>query len=765
MVRPYCLKPDLTGEGVMMIKISGAFLIMSLLVFSGCSNDDNPVTQVNGFIGGRVTADGQGLAGVTITVSSYVVSSGKIGKPESILQEASSGAAGDYRIELPAGQYRIDFSITLDGEFLFTARYPVEVAARLETTVNVDMKDPAPANLIARDDDASVLLTWEHGYGAQSYRIYRSPQNQGDFHLVGETDQSPGTVSAVDIPAAVGSYVYRVSSVIDDVESAPSNTASVEFTGSINAPTEFRALDQISHVALSWRPKENAAYFKVYRSAIYPDNWVIIDSTAQSGYSDIPDQYETFYYYVTAMSTFGTESEPSTSEAVLFDGRYDPPTDLTLIDRGSNFYLTWLANNTAGYYNVYRSIEEDEGFSRIDSVAARHYEDSPTIHQDYYYRVTIVGPNGLESDPSEAVGAYFDGRLDPPDQVMASDMGLYVTVTWSEVPYTGAYILYRSDDGSTYPQIARISAGTLEYDDIPSETGEYFYKVSTETVDGFESQLSQPAGVYFTDNLMRPENVVAENFGTFVEVTWDEVYGATEYYIYRSNSAEGGYVQIGSASQLSFINVPQQAGPLYYKVRAADDIGHVSPFSFYAYTYYSDRPLPPFDIEAIDLLHKVMIDWDSYDPAYDFIVYRAGSPEGEYLPVDTVETLYDTDWPAAAGHLYYKIQAMWQDAILSDLSEYVHVYFSGLLDPPSDLNADTTGGYVSLSWNSVEGASEYDVYRGDSPDIMVLIQTVYDTAATDAPEAGGTYFYAVAARTQGGLESPRSAPVVVEYNP
>ena len=48
---------------------------------------------------------------------------------------------------------------------------------------------------------------------------------------------------------------------------------------------------------------------------------------------------------------------------------------------------------------------------------------------------------------------------------------------------------------------------------------------------------------------------------------------------------------------------------------------------------------------------------------------------------------------------------------------------------------------------------------------MVLIQTVYDTNTTDVPESGGTYYYAVAARTQGGLESPRSAPVVVEFNP
>jgi fibronectin type 3 domain-containing protein len=741
------------------------FLGAFLLVISACSNEDNAVTQANGFIGGRVTADGQGLAGVTITASSYVVTSGKLARTESLLGEASSGAAGDYQIELPAGQYRLDYSIILEGEHLFTARYPIDVLPSLETTVNVDLRDPVPANLIARDDDASVLLTWEHAYGAQSYRVYRSLQGHNDFRLVGETDHVPGTVSAVDIPAEIDAYVYRVASVIDDVESEPSNTASVQFTGSIEPPSEFTALDQISHVVLSWSPKENAVYYRVYRSVVTPDNWEMIDSTAQSDYSDVPDQYETFHYYATAMSTFGTESEPSLTASVLFDGRYDPPANLTLIDRGSNFYLTWLAGNHDGYYNIYRSIEQDQGFSQIDSSLVRHYQDVPTIHQDYYYRITITGANGLESDPSGVVGGYFDGRLDPPDQVLAVDMGLYVTMTWSEVPYTGAYILYRSDDGSTFHQIARVPADALQYDDIPPEEGDYLYKVSTETVDGVESQLSQPASVHFADNLMRPENVNAENFGTFVGISWDEVFGASEYLVYRSNSSEGGYVQIGTTSETSYIDAPQQEGSFYYKVQAADDMGHVSPFSFYAYTYYTDRPLPPFDIVVTDHLYRVMIEWDSYDPSYDFIVYRAGDPGGEYLPVDTVQTLHDIDWPSAAGHLYYRLRALWENVILSDFSEHVHVYFSGLLESPSDLNADTTGGYVSLTWSEVEGASEYDVFRGDGPDEMVLIQTVYDTATTDAPETGGTYFYAVAARTEGGLESPRSAPVVVEYNP
>ena len=735
-----------------------------LLLCASCSDDKNPVQQVNGFISGRVTADGVGLAGVTITVSVYTYSSEGSPKPQNQASLAETAADGDYRIELLTGQYKIRYDKDLNEEFLHTERYPITVQPASETVVNVDLRDPIPANLLAVDDDAAVLLTWESAYRTEDYHVYRTNAGEDNFQLVGEKSGPWYTINMTDAPPAVGAYVYRITGVVNDIESGPSNEAEVEFTATITAPTSFQASDQITHVALSWMAKSNASYYKVYRSVSTPDSWQVLDSTSQSSYSDVPETYETYYYYVTAVSALATESEPSSSEMVEYDGRYDPPSGLTLIDRGSNFYLTWLSGNNAGYYKIYRSIEPDTDFVAIDSTSSLHYEDFPTIHQYYYYRVTVVGPNGLESEPSSIVGANYDGRLDSPDRVLATDMGLYVEISWSEVLWTGAYVIYRSDDSQTYRQIARLSAGYLDYDDIPPAAGNYSYKVSTETVDGVEGPLSSAASVFFSDNLTRPENVVAENFGTFVIVSWDSVPDADGYTVYRSPSGGGGYVEIGSTIQSSYEDIPQSAGDYFYKVRATDDLGHESPFSFYAYTLFTAIPLPPHDVQALDYLYRIQLNWDSEDPDYYFIVYRANSSIGEYIPVDTVETMYADDWPSIAGHYYYKIQALSAPDIESDLSDHVHVYFSGILEMPSGLTGEDVGNYVQLDWQNVTGASEYDVYRGTSPENLEINQTVYDTGATDAPDTAGTYYYAVTAKTHGGLESPRSAPVIVDFD-
>jgi len=740
-------------------------LTIPLLIF-GCSGDKNPVGQAGGVINGKVTAAGVGLAGVTITVSGYAVSDGGSPKLGAYSVLASSAGDGDYSIEVLSGTYKIDFSIVLNSEWLHTARYPIIVSPGSEVAVNVDLKDPVPANLLAADGDAAVNVSWEPGYGADAHRVYRAETGQSDFEQVFELEGNyNSTLTYLDSPPDVGSYSYKITGVSEGIETEASLPAALVFTGSIGAPTGLRAMDRVTRVSLDWDRKERASYFKVFRSAVSPVDWVLLDSTGLNSYSDFPETFDNYQYRATAVSAYDTESAPSSPVTVNYDGRYEPPTGLTLIDRGSNFYLTWVDANYDGYFNIYRSLDPDLEFIRLDSTFQIGYEDVPLIHDHYYYRISVVGPNGLESDRSSAVGAFFDGRLDAPRQVQAYDQGLTVRVSWSQVQWTGAYILYRSDDEQTYRQIARVSGNDISYIDQPPEAGTYLYKVSSETIDGVEGPLSDPAGVYFSDNLTAPEDVRATNFGTYVNVYWTGVSDAGWYAVYRSPTAVGGYVEIGTSEHSGFIDVPQSAGNWFYKVKAHDDFGHESPFSFYGYVYYTNAPLPPSNVNADDLVHHVSIYWQSDSESYTFVVYRSTQAEGDYIVIDTVSLQIAEDWPSTAGHYYYKIRAFAEPDRYSNLSDDAHVYFSGLLAAPTNLRADTSGGYVSLFWNGVEGASEYDVYRGTSENQLDLIQTVYSPECTDAPSTGGTYYYAVTAKTQGGLESPRSAPVVVNYQP
>jgi hypothetical protein len=82
----------------------------------------------------------------------------------------------------------------------------------------------------------------------------------------------------------------------------------------------------------------------------------------------------------------------------------------------------------------------------------------------------------------------------------------------------------------------------------------------------------------------------------------------------------------------------------------------------------------------------------------------------------------------------------------------------GLPPAPEGLSGSPS---VSLIWNSVTGATVYNVYRANAGGTFSLIGGATSNVFTDSGvTAGTTYWYAVSATTSAG-EGPRSAPTAV----
>src|SRR5439155_23392122 len=77
---------------------------------------------------------------------------------------------------------------------------------------------------------------------------------------------------------------------------------------------------------------------------------------------------------------------------------------------------------------------------------------------------------------------------------------------------------------------------------------------------------------------------------------------------------------------------------------------------------------------------------------------------------------------------------------------------------PTGLTATAGNAQVSLSWNSVTGATSYSVYRSTTSGLETLVQSgLTVTTYTDTSRSKGTtYFYQVTASNVGG-ESAKSA--------
>jgi fibronectin type 3 domain-containing protein len=735
--------------------------LIALVLLAACS-EDKPTSPRTGTLSGEVTLDGIAASGVEIIVSSYTTS-GKQGLPRPA--QSMKIAGGSYSFVLNPGIYRADYSWHGENEMISTARYPISIVADQEAVVNVELKDPVPHCFLAVDGDAAVELSWESAYGAQFYRLYRAVSADADFQIIAEVDTSTGAVFYTDQPQTVQTYYYRVTSVNGEgVESGYEAVKQVDFTGAIKPPIGLKAVDLVEYVNLSWDSKTRAVYYHIYRKKSDQAAWTVIDSTAVNSYDDTPAEIAIYYYQITARSLYGTESAPGNIVSVDFDGRFDPPQGLTIIDRGSNLYLNWQDYSNAAYYSIYRSRFPDSGFAKIDTCTASYYADVPVDTGIYYYYVTVTGPNGLESEPSLTVNSFFDHVLDYPAGFNSVNRGLYVELSWQEVLWAGGYRLYRSGDGNIYDQIGRTNGAS--YADAPTLAGLYYYRIATETDIGVRGELSDPVAVQFTNNLLPPTGIVAHNNGTSIQLTWDVVEGVAGHEIYRSGSGSN-YEFIDSALAEYYDDAPEAAGPYYYKLKAFDSSGHISAFSNAAYVYFDDYPLPPDSVLAVDLIYRVYVQWASIDTDGLFLIYRNNNIGGYYNFIDTAYGLSFIDWPPQAGYYYYKVRVIVHDDT-SDFSQPASLFFTGVLDPPSDLTGLDAGTHIHLSWNAPAGASHYQVYRkhSDDPDYAYqLIMTVYESSADDAPEAAGIYFYKVKALTRGDLESAFAGPVQIYFEP
>ena len=739
--------------------------VLTLLFLNGCSDKNSNSTKI-GHIEGRVTIDGAGVPGVLVSVSAYRLTDGgnaRIGDSDAI---QGTSEEGDYIVDLLPGQYRVDYSVSYFGTGFSTARYPIDVGSDAHVRIDVELKDPTPVNLIAIDDNVSVRLSFYRGYNIENYNIYRATGISGDFQLIATVNSSFSPVSYYDRPAQIGSYRYKVAGVYQNGdETAFSNESDIDFTAMVAPPLSFTAEDNLTYVELNWHIANYIIYTKIYR-ATGTGPFTVIDSTSSHTYVDIPESFNTYKYRITAVSTYHTESIPTTEQVINYDGRLEPPTNFSVADHGNVLYLSWNQSGHDSQYNIYRSLVVDDDFVKIDSTDELSYSDRPPLGHTYYYRVSAVAFNGMESGLSVADAALFDGLLEPPTSLYFEDYGLSLMLTWSPVPYAGAYIVYRSDDnGNVYNQITRAGSNYNYFYDTPLTSGEKYYKIASETADGTVGPLSSPYIVYFSNNLLPPTNIQVLNRGLRVNVSWQASYGTSKYAIYRASHAEGDYaIIVDNFNSTFFVDDPPIAGAYYYRIVAKDDIGHVSPMSDYGYVYFTDYPEPPSSVTGIDYDVYVVLNWTSAAGVSRYMVFKSATPYGDYMAVDTVNTTSFIDWPSESGHIYYKVKSL-DGGRLSEFSEFAHVFFSGNLDSPRNLTGGDNGSRVVLNWDAVPHAEEYDVYRGDDSEHMTLNQTVYTTTASDTPDIAGNYYYGIIARTQGGLESPMTTPILVHFTP
>ena len=236
-------------------------------------------------------------------------------------------------------------------------------------------------------------------------------------------------------------------------------------------------------------------------------------------------------------------------------------------------------------------------------------------------------------------------------------------------------------------------------------------------------------------------------------LTWNAVYGATSYRIYRSTSKGSGYSLLGTTTATSYTNTGAKAGTTYYyRVKACNDAG-LSPYSnIVSGQVKTVTPKPAAPVVKIGnsaSSGKPMLTWNAVSGATSYKVYRATSQNGTYSLLGTVTATSYTNTGAKAGTTYYyKVKAVNS----AGESAYSNVVSGRATVTTLTMGHSSTSGKPQLTWKAVSGAASYKVYRATAKNgAYSVINTTKALTYTNVGAAlGTTYYYKVEALNAAG---------------
>jgi len=347
-----------------------------------------------------------------------------------------------------------------------------------------------------------------------------------------------------------------------------------------------------------------------------------------------------------------------------------------------------------------------------------------------------------------------------------------VTVNWnsvSNVTVTGYYLYRSTSSNGSYSKITQYQswgAGSYSHTDYGLTAGTtYYYKVSAYNGDG-EGEKSSAASVT-TPNADTPTGINATvTSSSSVSINWGYVLYATGYKVYRSSSENGEYTLITSIATTSYTDTGlSENTTYYYKVSAYNSAGGEGAKSSVV-SVKTAIPDTPTNVAASAIsgsFSSLRVSWNSVSSASGYKVYRSSYLNGTYTLITTISstsTLSYTDTGLSADTAYYYYVSSYNGIGESPQSSTVLAETNKGTAPrtPTGLskNVNTYSKKVFVSWDSVNGADGYKLYRSQSSSGPFSLITTTSSTSYEQNTGGNTFFFQVSAYNKYG-ESAKSS--------
>lgn len=251
-----------------------------------------------------------------------------------------------------------------------------------------------------------------------------------------------------------------------------------------------------------------------------------------------------------------------------------------------------------------------------------------------------------------------------------------------------------------------------------------------------------------------------------IRITWNAAEDAAGYYVFVKNGANSAFNFCNSTTATSVTYTEPTPGAAYYfAVRPYfySDATYVGKMS--ETVYNNEYLVAPTGVNASydPSTGQATITWDKVPGADRYEVYRATSENGTYAMIySNTGTRFVTSNMSAGGTYYFKIKAINDDnaAGNSPFSAVVAVTASDLGTPVVSSGIDSQG-RIMLTWEYIQGADGYEVYRSNSSTgtFTRLSSQTGNTFHNGSVNPGQVYYYKVRAISNSSSKYTESSTV------
>ena len=596
------------------------------------------------------------------------------------------------------------------------------------------------------------VITWEAVEGAVSYRVYRSTSSTKSYALVATVE----ALSYVDESVAAGkTYYYKLVAVGREGESA--QTPYLKLTGKCAVPELAVAAGTTGKPVLSWNKITGAKKYEIWRS-VDGAAFKRLTTTTKTTYTDSKaTSGKECTYKIRALGSGSGSYSLYSEELSCYVICAAPTLSVKRNAATGNPVLTWKKVTNAAGYKIYRSVNGGS-FDYLQTVTGTTYEDDSAVADvAYSYKLQTVGAvaqvDSVDSNIKTIAATCGQAKLS-----YETDAAGKPVITWTAVEDAVSYRLYRSTKSSSGYKLIATQSG-LSYTDGEVASGKtVYYKVValSEHGTGDYSSYLKVLGKCAQPVISVGYNAVS---GKPV-VTWEKVTGARKYEVWRSTTRNDGYKKVATVTKTTYADTTAQVGQFYYyQVRAVGSgSGNTGMFSNpRGCLTVCARPAVTVKLDMTQW--KPALSWNKVTAAQSYQIYRA-TRAGNFILLATVTGTSYTDTSARIGDTYrYQVVAV-AESTLSNSTKSEQVVISLPCRKTTASVVLDASGKPTVSWEAVEGAQIYAIYRSTkkSSGFKLCTQT-RDTSYIDkGAKKGTTYYYYVTAMAQ-DTESAKSNTV------